>query len=97
MGRDGTVLVTCDWQLSQFLRCFQYEYFKLILRNVPPLAQGDWIVRCLSIFWENCYNFEEDGDLPSDDDGDGGDGDDYDSVDLLPEYFLDHALDVLGI
>ena len=35
--------------------------------------------------------------MSSDGDGDGGDGDDYDSVDLLPEYFLDHALGVLGI
>ena len=36
-----------------------------------------------------------DGD--DDDDGGGGGGDRYDSVDLLPEYFLDHVLDVFGI
>ena len=69
----------------------------MILRNVPPLAQGDWIVRCLSICWGNYYNFEENADLSSDGDSDGGDDDDYDSGDLSPEYFLDHALDILGI
>ena len=58
----------------------------------------------MSIFWGN-FNFEEDSDLLPDGDDDGDDDDDgcgggdngYDSVDLLPEYFLDHVLDVFGV
>ena len=60
-----------------------------------PKKTGLFNVRAFS--GGNCYYLEEDGDLLSDGDSDGGDGDDYDSVDLLPEYFLDHVLDVFGI
>ena len=56
---------TCMENINQntsisLLKSLSIDFFNMnisfsswYLRNVPPLAQGDWIVRCLSIFWGN--------------------------------------------
>ena len=76
------------------------EYFNLTGRKIFHLWSKETGLFNVWAFSGEIFNFEEDRDLlPDGDDDDGcSDGDDgYDSVDLLPEYFFDHVLDVFGI
>ena len=76
------------------------EYFNLTGRKIFHLWSKETGLFNVWAFSGEIFNFEEDIDLlPDSDDDDGcSDGDNgYDSVDLLPEYFFDHVLDVFGI
>ena len=95
-----------QWKYFNFVsQKSPYQYFKgifqLTVRKIFHLWPKETGLFNVWAFSGEIFNFEEDSDLlpdgDDDDDGGGGGGDGYDSVDLLPEYFLDHVLDVFGI